>query len=105
MDKNFEKFCRKKFYKQLDLISVSAQMWILVVSKVCSRKGQSCNSIMMDTGGIFLLYVKEILGGQNNYQPPVGMNSEHWLASVCGRFNSDKRVYFMLPVITWLEAL
>lgn len=105
MDKNFEKFCRKKFYKQLDLISVSAQMWILVVCKVCSRRGQSCNPIMMDTAGNLLLYVKKISGGQNSYKLAVEVNSERWLASVCGRFNNNKCVYFMLPVITQLEAL
>ena len=60
LDKNFEKFCRKKFCKQLYLISVSAQMWMLVVCKVCSRRGQSCNSVVMDTGGVILLYIKKI---------------------------------------------
>lgn len=105
LDKNFEIFCRKKLCKQLYLISVSAQMWMLVVCKVCSGRGQSCNSIVMDTGGVLLFYIKKIWTGQNSYLLPVEVNSEHWLASGCGRFNNNKCVYFMLPVMTQLEAL
>jgi len=60
LDKNFDKFCRKSFRKQLYLISVSAQMWMLMVCKVRSRRGQSCNSVVMDTGGILLFYIKKI---------------------------------------------
>lgn len=71
LEKNFEHFCRKKLCKQLCLISVPAQMWVLVVCKVCSRRGQQGNSSVMDTGDVLLLYRKKIWTGQDISELPV----------------------------------
>lgn len=71
LEKNFEHFCRKKLCKQLCLISVPAQMWALVVCKVCSRRGQQGNSSVMDTGDVLLLYRKKIWTGQDISELPV----------------------------------
>lgn len=71
LEKNFEHSCRKKFCEQLCLISVSAQMWVLVVCEVCSGRAQQCNSSMMDTGDVLLLYREKIWAGQDVPELPV----------------------------------
>lgn len=105
LEKNFEHFCRKKFCKQLCLISVSAQMWVLVVCKVCSGRGQQGKSSVMDTGDVLLPYRKKDLNRAGHLWAASGANSEHCLVPACGGFSYNKCVYFMLPVITSLEAL